>query len=88
MTDMRTLAKGELIGLRVRVSRHPDPTITGCEGTVIDETMNTLSVGVDGKVRVVQKKGASFEFLRDGHAVTLEGSTIAFRPEDRTKKAG
>jgi RNase P/RNase MRP subunit p29 len=88
MTDMRTLARCELIGLRVRIAMHPDPTIAGCEGTVVDETMNTLSVGGDGKVRVVQKKGATFEFLRDGQAVTLEGSTIAFRPEDRTKKAG
>jgi len=88
MTDARTLAKAELIGLRVRVAKHPDPSIAGCEGTVIDETMNTLSIGADGKVRVVQKKGAAFEFLRNGQAVTLEGSTIAFRPEDRTKKAG
>ncbi|MFH0815241.1 MAG: ribonuclease P protein subunit [Methanobacteriota archaeon] len=88
MTDARTMAKGELIGLRVRVAKHPDPTIAGCEGTVVDETKNTLSVAGNGTMRVVQKTGGTFEFLRDGKAVTLEGSTIAFRPEDRTKKAG
>jgi ribonuclease P protein subunit POP4 len=86
--DARELSKHELIGLGVRVVGHPDRSITGCEGTVVDETMNTLSIDAGGRVRVVQKRGGEFEFLRGGQAVRLSGSEIAFRPEDRTKKAG
>jgi ribonuclease P protein subunit POP4 len=88
MMDAHNLARHELVGLRVRVARHPDPSIAGCEGLVVDETMNTISIEADGRVRVVQKMGGDFEFPLDGQSVRLEGSRIAFRPEDRTKKAG
>jgi RNase P/RNase MRP subunit p29 len=88
MIEARNLARRELIGLRVRVTGHPDPTVAGAEGVVADETMNTFSVEAGGRSRMVQKKGGTFEFLIDGQAVRLEGSEIAFRPEDRTKKAG
>ena len=87
-TDARQLARRELIGLKVRVSGHPDPTVAGAEGLVVDETMNTLSVRCGAGVRRFQKKGGTFEFLVDGQAVGLSGNDIAFRPEDRTKKAG
>jgi RNase P/RNase MRP subunit p29 len=86
--DANNLARQELIGLGVRVSRHPDPSIAGCEGTVVDETMNTLSISCGGRERVVQKRGGAFEFRCGIASVELEGSEIAFRPEDRTKKAG
>lgn len=86
--DARNLARHELIGLRVRVVKHPDPSLAGCEGVVLDETRNTLSLSSGGKARVVQKKGSTFEFELDGRKVTIEGVEISHRPEDRTKKAG
>jgi len=86
--DSRQVARRELIGLKVRVTGHPDPTVAGAAGLVVDETMNTLSVEGGGKTRRFQKKGGTFEFLVDGQAVSLSGNDIAFRPEDRTKKAG
>jgi len=88
MRDARNLARHELIGLRVRVVANPDPSIAGCEGVVLDETRNTISVSSGGKARVVPKKGSKFEFELDGKTVTIDGISIAHRPEDRTKKAG
>ena len=88
MRDARNLARHELIGLRVRVVENPDPTISGCEGVVTDETRNTLTIGSGSRVRVVPKKGSKFQFELDGKSVTIDGLTISHRPEDRTKKAG
>ena len=86
--DARQLSRRELIGLKVRVTSHPDPSVAGAEGVVVDETLNTLSLECRGKSRRLQKRGGTFEFLVGDQAVRVEGKDIAFRPEDRTKKAG
>ena len=60
------------------------------EGTVVDETRQTLRIEREGSTGhvTVPKRGAAFEArLPDGTTTVLEGDGLAFRPEDRTKRA-
>jgi ribonuclease P protein subunit POP4 len=85
MRNRTNLHKHELVGLPCRVVHASDGGMVGMEGKVIDETRETLIF--EGE-RTVPKRGTSFEFtLPDGEAVVLDGSGLAFRPEDRVKRA-
>ena len=56
-------------------------------GMVVDETRETLVIDADGR-RTVPKRGNAFEFtLEDGSTAVVEGDAIAYRPEDRVKRA-
>lgn len=92
----RDVARHELIGLFVTVeSRHAG--WNGLEGTVVDETKQTLVVerasGSEGRAdtrareAVVPKTGQRFVFRVGNERFVVEGADIDFRPEDRTKKA-
>jgi ribonuclease P protein subunit POP4 len=81
-------AKGELIGLRVRVTATNDPTLMGVEGLVVDETRHTFRLErSDGREVVVPKPGQTFRFEGTRGTFELPGSAISYSPEDRTKKA-
>lgn len=83
----RSVARGELIGLPVRVAKANDAGLVGLSGTVIDETLRTLTVRRDdGRESRLSKDGASFEFTTPQGKVVVDGAAIVFRPEDRTKK--
>lgn len=82
------LSRRELVGLRVEVAASGDRGLRGLRGTVADETQRTLLVDTERGPRVVPKQGQQFTFtLPDGSLQTLEGEAIAFRPEDRIRKA-
>jgi ribonuclease P protein subunit POP4 len=90
MRRKENLHQHELIGLRLRVVRSVDPGVEGMEGTVVDETREMLTVERDGgrADAWVPKRGTQLELvLEDGSTAALEGDRIAFRPEDRTKRA-
>ncbi|MEM1644293.1 MAG: ribonuclease P protein subunit [Ignisphaera sp.] len=79
----------ELIGLKVRILSHSDPTLIGKSGIVIDETLNTLVI-LDGsknrKIRVSKYYGV-FEFeLPSKERVIVDGVLLHGRPEDRLKR--
>lgn len=82
-----SVAQSELIGLRVTVeSRHAG--WNGLQGLVVDETKLTFLVEQDkGPVKRVPKPGNRFSFLVGDERFVVEGHDIAFRPEDRTKRA-
>jgi len=64
MLAPETLVRHELAGLPVRVVDAAHEGYVGIEGTVVDETANTLLVETDGDSGVMQvgKAGATFEF--------------------------
>jgi ribonuclease P protein subunit POP4 len=77
----------ELVGLRLRVVQASDGGMVGMEGIVIDETRETLVIDGDRR-RIIPKRGNAFEFtLEDGSTAVIDGDAIAFRPEDRIKRA-
>ena len=87
MRTASNLQTHELVGLHLRVVRASDGGMVGMEGTVVDETRETLVIG-KARRRTLPKRGNAFEFtLEDGSKVVLEGDTIAYRPEDRIKRA-
>jgi ribonuclease P protein subunit POP4 len=82
----------------VRILEAPDRSHVGVAGRVVDESRNMLHIercdgnshesGNKPKTLKVPKSGAVFEFaLGDGNSVRVRGDSIAFRPEDRVKKA-
>jgi len=83
----KNLRYHELIGLKVRILAHSDPTLVGIEGVVVDETRNTLVIESSGRRKRVLKLYGVFEFeLPNGRRVWLDGSEILGRPEDRLKR--
>lgn len=83
----RTVARGELIGLPVRVVRSTDAGLVGLSGAVVDETLRTLTVRrEDGRESVLSKPGTVFAFTTAKGPIEIDGAAIEFRPEDRTKK--
>jgi ribonuclease P protein subunit POP4 len=87
MRNEYNLHMHELVGLRLRVVRASDGGMVGMEGIVVDETRETLVIKSDRR-RTLPKRGNAFELtLEDGTTVVLEGEAIAYRPEDRVKRA-
>lgn len=86
MITAQNIIAHEWIGLKVKVARSTDPTIQGLEGIIRDETMNTFTIEADGKLRQVQKQKAIFRAGLPTENVEVDGSLLAFRPEDRVKK--
>ena len=80
--NRRDLMRAELIGLDVLVDS------PGCQvtGTVVDETKNTFTVLSAGTEKTVPKMGNEFRFTYNGEEITIRGSDILHRPEDRIKK--
>jgi len=86
MRNEHNLHMHELVGLRLRVVQSSDGGMVGMEGIVVDETRETLVIG--DRRRTLPKRGNTFEFtLEDGRTAVIEGDSIAYRPEDRVKKA-
>jgi ribonuclease P protein subunit POP4 len=83
----KTIVLHELIGLRVRVVKCLDRKQAGTEGTVIDETKNTLVISTgDGKKRLV-KASSTFRFYVDGKAFVVNGLEINSRPYERIERS-
>ncbi|MFQ5987114.1 MAG: ribonuclease P protein component 1 [Thermoplasmata archaeon] len=88
MNDQRRkdLVNHELIGLDVEVVDATDPNQCGIRGRVVDETRNTLLLEAGGRELRIPKAGATFRFAV-GEGLTVAGSRLRYRPEDRVKKA-
>lgn len=82
------LAQEELIGLPVTVVASGDAGLVGLRGAVVDETQRTFVVQTERGAKTVAKQGQRFQFTRpDGRTEVLEGAALAYRPEERIKKA-
>ncbi|MEF8873223.1 MAG: ribonuclease P protein subunit [Candidatus Thermoplasmatota archaeon] len=77
----------EFIGSKIEVTDSNHEGYIGLTGTVIDETKNTFVIR-DKKDRTIPKEGVRFEVHVNNSLKTLNGSSIAYRPEDRIKKLG
>jgi ribonuclease P protein subunit POP4 len=85
--DENMIVKDELIGRHVRIKECTDPTFVNISGMIIDETKNTFLIETQDKQKRVAKNTATFEFEYKGKKITVKGSRLIYRPEDRTKKA-
>jgi len=63
------------------VTSSTDPTLVGRQGTVVDETRNTVAL-LEGDQHLVLNK-ASISFTVDDADVVIQGAMVGQRPEDR-----
>lgn len=82
------LLQHELIGLRITIVGSSNRNLHGLEGTVVDETRNMLVIEDERKnLKKIPKDGNRFIFGLDGGVrVSVKGTQIVSRPEDRIKK--
>jgi ribonuclease P protein subunit POP4 len=83
MRTSKNIGKHELIGLNAEIVESKDPSLKGLKGVVVDETKNMLVIDVGGNEKKIIKKNVK---LRFGNYGIVNGSKIAYRPEDRIKK--
>ncbi len=81
----RRVARGELIGAHARIATANDEGIIGLEGTIVDETLHTLTlrIGAPGGRRIQLAKAGAVWRIEDQD---IPGEAIVFRPADRVKK--
>ncbi len=72
----------DVVGCKVRVIEHSDPTLIGLEGKVVDEKKNVLTLETATGEKVLPKTRGIL--LIDGQQADLE--KMRFRPEDKMKK--
>lgn len=82
------IEKHVLIGLGVKVLRHPDPSLEGLRGVIVWESTRAFVVlSDDGRTRIVLKDGGLFKLvLPSGREVEVEGKKLIARPYTRAKK--
>jgi ribonuclease P protein subunit POP4 len=72
----------DVIGTKVNVLKHSDPSFVGVRGRILDETKNILIVETEKGQKILPKtKGV---VLFDDKKANLE--KMRFRPEDKMKK--
>jgi ribonuclease P protein subunit POP4 len=82
----KNLVNHELIGLRVKIFNCKNPQLNGFEGTVINETKNTLSIQSNNKVKIIPKDISIFHFyLPNDRIVEVNGKILIGKPENRLK---
>ena len=78
---MMEMVNQSWIGAGLTVVASTDPTLTGRQGVVVDETRNTISL-IEGEQHLVLNK-ASITFTVDGSDAVIQGAMVGQRPEDR-----
>jgi len=71
----------EWIGKHGKVVSSTNPDALGIEGTIVDETKNTVTIETPRGDKKVQKRGTVFAI--DGHQVS--GDDVLASPEERIK---
>lgn len=83
----KNLVRHELIGLKAKVAESANPSQAGAEGTVTDESRQTLTIKTSKGERSFAKDQCVFIFtLPGGERVRVDGKILVARPEDRIKK--
>jgi len=78
--------KMEFIGKRVTIKKSTDPTWINKSGTIYDETKKTFIIDIDGTKKRVAKNTITFELTSKENKITINGSKIQYKPEERIKK--
>jgi len=84
---MKTLLKGELIGLEAEITNSENKGNAGIKGNIIDETKNTFTIK-GKKIWKVIKKQNTFMFKTKNKKIKIDGKLIVGRPEERIRIRG
>ena len=84
--DKKTFQKCRFIGKKVKIIECTDPTWNNIYGQIIDESKNTFLIETGKKKRRIAKNIAKFEFKINNDIITINGSKLNYKCEDRLKK--
>ena len=87
MITSNNLVHHEFIGLKVHATSLKNKSLN-LNGTIIDETKNTIKIEDENNYeKVIPKRGSIFVFeLPNGEKIEINGTILSIRPEDRIKK--
>ena len=87
MITSKNLVHHEFIGLKVHATNMKNKSLN-LNGTIIDETKNTIKIEDENNCeKIIPKGGSMFLFeLPNGEKVEINGDILSIRPEDRIKK--
>ena len=87
MITSNNLVHHEFIGLKVHATSLKNKSLN-LNGTIIDETKNTIKIEDENNYeKVIPKGGSIFVFeLPNGEKIEIDGTILSIRPEDRIKK--
>jgi RNase P/RNase MRP subunit p29 len=79
---------GELLGAPITIERAPGLAQGRLQGTLVDESLGTFVVRLDGSDRTVRipKAGLEATIRLAAGEIPLKGDALRVRPEDRTKR--
>ena len=87
MTSPENVLVHEIIGLGAKIVESTDPTLNGVSGSIVFETINTISIRTDSAVKQIAKKAATkIEIKTHSGVCFISGSSLIGRPEDRTSR--
>jgi ribonuclease P protein subunit POP4 len=87
MTSPENVLVHEIIGLGAKIVESTDPTLNGVSGSIVFETLNTISIRTDSAVKQIAKKAATkIEIKTHSGVCFISGSSLIGRPEDRTSR--
>lgn len=72
----------DVIGSNVTILKHPNPSMVGVKGIVVDERKNVIVIDSEGNEKTIPKVKAVADL--NGTVVSLD--EIRFRPEEKMKK--
>lgn len=76
----------ELVDIPIKVIEHPDPTVIGIKGTIIEESKNMLKIESDDRVIQISKSHAKFGFVFNGQKLVVSGDLLIGLAKQRSKR--
>ena len=87
MQKPANIVRHELIGLNVEVVESRNKSENKVNGTVIDETKNTLVIKTKSGEKKIAKENAKFMFtIQDNKHVIVDGNLLLGKPKTRIQK--
>ena len=84
--EIEDIAKHELIGLSIKVVDSKNKGNIGIQGTIIDETKNTLVIETKTEKRkILFKSNIVIETVINNKKIQIKGKSLLGRPQDRIK---
>jgi len=85
--EISDVVKHELIGLNIKVIDSKNKSDIGIEGTIIDETKNTVIIETtDEKRKTLFKQNIIIETKINNKKIKINGKGLLGRPQDRIKQ--
>ena len=83
MMTPENLVFHEMVGLKTTISESSNDSFIGLKGKIIDETQSMFYIKTNDDVKIIPKKQSTWQFHLQDQKITLAGSKLNRRSEDR-----